>query len=84
MNFRLAIDGAMILSMVFFGGVGWAKLDAHGNQVEHLTATVQALTSSGERLARMEVQLGQISRDLERLQKQSEEENAYNRSRVRP
>lgn len=68
MNFRVAIDGIMILSLVFFAGVGWTRIDAFANQLDHVTGTVQSLTAGGERLARIETKLDRLTEDVNRLQ----------------
>jgi len=79
MNFRLAIDGVMILSFVFAAGVMWTKQDAMESQLEHLSQAIIVMNGSGERLARIETKLDVLTKQVERIQEVDSDERITHR-----
>lgn len=67
-NFRVAVDGAMILAFVFTSGIGWSKLDELDKRMTSLQTSMQGTTNNGERLARVEEKIDQLIRQVDRLQ----------------
>ena len=69
-NTRLVIDGVMILTLIFYGGVGWQKLDGLQRQIDAMS--ISQLRSSdnlnGERLARVETKLDAILTRLDKVE----------------
>lgn len=68
LNFRVAIDGAMIIAFVFSAGAGWMKLNSFEGQLSQVQNTMAASPMNSDRLARVEEKLDRLIRDLDRLQ----------------
>ena len=67
MNLRIAIDGFMILSLIFAAGIGWQKLGQLEDQVSRLVIQDASRSGASERLARIETTLEMVRRDVDRL-----------------
>lgn len=78
-NFRVAVDGLMILSLIFFAGIGWAKLERLEMTVERLLAQEGLKIQGVERLARIEEKVTVIQRDVDRLAREVEHEDEVKR-----
>jgi hypothetical protein len=67
MNFRVVLDGAVILTLIFYGGVGWQKITMLERAVATFSAMDSARSGTAERLARIEEKVDRLSRDIDRI-----------------
>ena len=68
LNFRIAIDGAMILMFVFSAGVFWTKLNDLDVRMTQMQTSLANSPLNAERLARVEEKLDRLIRDVDKLQ----------------
>lgn len=67
MNLRLILDSGIILAVIFSAGIGWQKLGQVEAQVARLITQDSARTGSEVRLARIEVELQNLNKQVDRL-----------------
>ena len=68
LNFRIAIDGTMILMFVFSAGVFWTKLNDLDVRMTQMQTSLANSPLNAERLARVEEKLDRLIRDVDKLQ----------------
>lgn len=74
MNFRVALDGVVILTLIFYGGIGWQKISSLEASLRRFEVLDASRSGAAERLARIEEKTDRLQRDVDRILIRMEDE----------
>lgn len=72
LNLRIVIDGAMILTLLFFGGVGWDKIGSMQQDISRLYTMNASMQTDRDRMARVEVKVDMLIEQMKHVTEQGD------------